>query len=149
MSKPMRTHPLFPRLCDSLPSDRIVPSLVHKANEPKRLPAQFYKTEADNEPVRDWLRTGVTPDDRFKIGVDIRKVEFGWPIGMPTCRPLGKGLWEVRTSLAGNRISRVIFCIRQDCMILLYGFIKKSEKTPKDEIDVASKRKRMLEGNHG
>jgi phage-related protein len=76
----------------------------------KILPASFYRTEAGNEPVRDWLKY-LDKDERVAIGADIKTVEFGWPIGMPTCRPLGKGLYEVRSNLPSNKIARTIFCI--------------------------------------
>jgi hypothetical protein len=69
----------------------------------KRLPAAFYRTSAGGEPVRDWLR-GLRIEDRKAIGGDIRTVEFGWPKGMPTIRPLGDGLFEVRTNLDGGRM---------------------------------------------
>jgi phage-related protein len=94
--------------------------------------------------VREWLKSLDKPD-RFLIGTDIKTVEYGWPIGMPVCRPMGNGLYEVRTKLPGNRIARVIFCNAQDQMILLNGFIKKSRKTPKSDLDLAIERKRTLE----
>ncbi len=71
-------------------------------------------------------------------------MEFGWPIGMPTCKPMGKGLFEVRTHL-GNRIARVLFCLVDGRMVLLHGFIKKSQKTPQPDLDLALERKRKLE----
>lgn len=74
----------------------------------KRAAAIFFRTAAGNEPVREWLKA-MSPEDRLRIGEDIRTVEYGWPIGMPACRPLGNGLHEVRASLAGNRIARVFF----------------------------------------
>jgi phage-related protein len=79
------------------------------------------------------------------IGRDIQKVEFGWPIGMPYCRPLGHGLWEVRSDLTGGRITRVIFCIVGGEMVLLHGFEKKTQKTPPQDIELALKRKRDIE----
>ncbi|NJM99725.1 MAG: type II toxin-antitoxin system RelE/ParE family toxin [Phormidesmis sp. RL_2_1] len=85
--------------------------------------------------------------DRKTIGADIKTVEFGWPIGMPTCRPMGKGLYEVRSSVAGNRIARVLFCIHNGQMVLLHGFIKKSQKTPKQDLDLALDRKNKVEAN--
>jgi len=94
--------------------------------------------------VREWLKS-LDKTDRFLIGTDIKAVEYGWPIGMPVCRPMGNGLYEVRTKLPGNRIARVIFCNAQDQMILLNGFIKKSRKTPKSDLDLAIERKRTLE----
>jgi phage-related protein len=86
--------------------------------------------------------------ERKIIGADIKTVEFGWPIGMPTCRLMGNnGLFEVRSSLPSARIARVLFCIHNNEMVLLHGFIKKSQKTPKTELELALTRKRLLEGN--
>jgi phage-related protein len=106
----------------------------------KRLPARFYRSDSGREPVREWLKS-LGPDDRRTIGEDIKDVEFSWPIGMPLVRSLGRDLWEVRSSLAHGRIARVMFCVEPDCM-LLRGFLKKSQKTPKPDIDLAIRRKR-------
>ena len=84
-------------------------------------------------------------DDRRIIGKDIQRVEFGWPIGMPFCRPLGQQLWEVRSGISDGRIARVIFSIQGSDMILLHGFIKKTQRTPNSEIALASKRKKEIE----
>jgi phage-related protein len=89
--------------------------------------------------VRDWLRS-LGRDDRRIVGEDIKDVEFSWPIGMPLCRPLGDGLWEVRSDLTGNRIARVVFGIVDGRMVLLHAFIKKTRKTPDDERRLALKR---------
>lgn len=111
----------------------------------KRLPAAFYRSERGNEPVRDWLKSKeITADDRRRIGEDIKTVEFGWPIAMPACRPLGDGLWEVRTNLA-TRIARVLFCMHGERMVLLHGFIKKTRRTPDEDIALALQRRRKLE----
>jgi phage-related protein len=75
---------------------------------------------------------------------DITDVEFSWPIGMPLCRPLGKGLWEVRSDLARGRIARDIFCVHDGRMVLLHGFMKKTQKTPKDDLDLATKRMKEI-----
>ncbi len=72
-------------------------------------------------------------------------VEFGWPIGMPLCRALGGGLWEIRSSLGGNRIARVVFCVAHDRMVLLHGFIKKTGKTPRPELELAQRRQKEVE----
>jgi phage-related protein len=85
---------------------------------------------------------GLKSADRKIIGEDIKDVEFSWPIGMPLVRSLGRDLWEVRSSLTGGKISRVIFCVDESRMVLLHGFIKKSRKTPQKEIDLALKRKK-------
>ena len=112
--------------------------------EGKRLPARFYQTGGGKEPVREWLKQ-LEPLDRKVIGVDLKLVEYGWPIGMPTCRSMGKGLYEVRSDLSDGKIARIFFCVYQEQMILLHGFIKKSQKTPKQELNLALKRKRNLE----
>lgn len=110
----------------------------------KKLTARFYETGTGRKPVREWLLE-LSEDDRRIIGKDIQKVEFGWPIGMPFCRPLGHGLWEVRSDLATGRIGRTIFCIIEGEMVLLNAFVKKTQKTPTQEIDLALKRKKELE----
>jgi phage-related protein len=115
---------------------------IHK----KRVPAVFYRSTNGNEPVREWL-LGQSKDDRKSIGNDIQTVEFGWPIGMPVCRPMGDGLYEVRTNLDDKRIARVIFCFSGGKMVLLHGFIKKSPKTPKPDLELAKKRKNEVD--HG
>ncbi len=96
-------------------------------------------------PVREWLLS-LSPADRKIIGDDIRTAEFGWPVGMPLCRPIKgyKGLWEIRSRLDGGRIARVFFCAFDGSMILLHGFVKKSQKTPEKEIATAMKRMRGL-----
>jgi phage-related protein len=103
-----------------------------------RLQVIFYKTESGNEPVREWLKS-LSRNDRKIIGEDIKTVQFGWPLGMPLVRKLDVGLWEVRSRL-DNRISRVLFTIEENMMVLLHGFIKKSEKTPASDLNLAKKR---------
>ena len=110
----------------------------------KRLPASFYKNENGTEPVRDWLK-GLEPEERLLIGTDIKTVEYGFPVGMPICRPMGNGLYEVRTNLPQGRKARVLFCIHQGYIVLLHGFIKKTQKTPKQELDLALERKQQVE----
>ena len=107
----------------------------------KRLPAYFYCSDSGREPVRDWLK-GLESEDRKVIGEDIKDVEFSWPIGMPLVRSLGRDLWEVRSNLPRGRIARVRFCIQPDRMILLHGFIKKTQKTPQHDMDLALKRQK-------
>jgi phage-related protein len=110
----------------------------------KTIPAVFYLTTAGTEPVREWLME-LDPEDRRIIGADIRTVEFGWPIGMSVCRPMGNGLFEVRSPITGRRIARVLFCIHEGNMVLLHGFVKKTKKTPKTELAIALKRKGEIE----
>jgi phage-related protein len=109
----------------------------------KRLPAVFYALPSGHEPVRAWLKE-LEPEDRQAIGEDIKDVEFSWPIGMPLCRALGKGLWEVRIDLPQGRIARVLFCTREGRMVLLHGFIKKTQKTPATDLNLALKRKKEI-----
>lgn len=112
----------------------------------KRLTVVFFQTAAGGEPVRDWLKSLEPVEDRKRIGIDLKTVEFGWPIGMPTCRPLKNGLYEVRTTLTAGRISRVLFYIdAQNRMVLLHGFIKKTQKTPDADMELARKNKSLHE----
>ena len=105
----------------------------------KRLPARFYRSDSGREPVRDWLKS-LDLANRRVIGEDIKDVEFSWPIGMPLVRSLGGGLWEVRSTLPQGRIARILFCVAGGQMVLLHAFIKKTQKTPKPDIDLALKR---------
>ena len=109
----------------------------------KKLPAAFYETPGGSEPVREWFK-GLPKEDRKIIGYDIALVEYGWPVSMPLCRPLGDGLWEVRSNLTGGRIGRVIFCVTGMHMVLLHGFVKKTQRTPDDDRRRALKRMREV-----
>jgi phage-related protein len=108
----------------------------------KRITVRFYSQPSGREPVREWLQS-LSRDDRLTIGTDIKTVEFGWPVGLPVCRSLGGGLWEVRSSLH-NRIARVLFCVADDTMWLLHGFIKKQQKTLPQDLAVARGRMRAV-----
>lgn len=110
----------------------------------KKLRARFYETASGRKPVRDWLLE-IDQEDRRVVGHDMQTVEFGWPIGMPVCRSLGDGLWEVRSDLSNGKIGRIIFCILNGEMVLLHGFIKKTQKTPPQDIELARKRRKELE----
>ena len=106
----------------------------------------FYRTEAGTEPIREWLQS-LPLEDRRTIGVDLWTVQKGWPLGMPLCGSLGKGLWEVRSNLSRNKIVRLLFFLRKDRICVVNGFIKKTQKTPLEEIELA--RKRMREWDDG
>jgi phage-related protein len=108
------------------------------------LSVRFFATGAGSEPVKEWLK-GLSAQDRKTIGEDIKTVQFGWPLGMPLVDHLEGDIWEVRIKL-DNRIARVLFVIDNHTMILLHGFIKKSQKTPKPEIDLAKQRVKALRG---
>jgi phage-related protein len=103
-----------------------------------RLQVNFYKTESGTEPAREWLRSLPRAEKKI-IGEDIKTVQFGWPIGMPLVRKIDAGLWEVRSDL-GNRIARVLFTIQGNVMLLLHGFIKKSQKMPASDLRLAKQR---------
>ena len=113
-------------------------------DERKKLPARFYRSATGAEPVRDWL-LGLSKQDRRTIGLDIATVEYGWPVGMPTCRSLGARLWEVRSDLAQNRIARILFCIAHGHMVLLHAFIKKTQQTPKSDLEIVRSRQKEVE----
>src|ERR1700758_3518784 len=100
---------------------------------PHKIPVVFYRTQGGAEVVRDWLR-GLDEADRQALGLDLIRVQYRWPVGMPLCRALGDGLWEVRTSLPRNRIARVLFSVQQGRILVLRGFIKKTQKTPPDDL---------------
>ena len=106
------------------------------------LSARFFKTDAGTEPVRNWLKD-LPVVERKAIGEDIKTVQFGWPLGMPLVDHLEGGIWEVRTRLS-TRIARVLFVLDGDTMVLLHGFIKKEQKTPKPELDLAKDRLKLL-----
>jgi phage-related protein len=106
----------------------------------KRIHAYFYRTPAGNEPVREWLNE-LSSVDRKTIGTDVKDVEYAWPLGMPLVDSLGRGVWEVRSTIADG-IARVIFCVEEDQMILLHAFVKKTRKTPDREIALAYNRMR-------
>jgi phage-related protein len=108
---------------------------------PRKISVVFYRTRGGAEAVRDWLR-GLEEEDRNVIGQDLMRVQYRWPVGMPLCRALGDGLWEVRSSLRSNRIARVLFSVQQDRILVLHGFIKKTQKTPDDDLGLARRRKR-------
>ena len=109
----------------------------------KRISAAFYATGGGNEPVREWLKQ-LSLADRKALGEDIAAVEFTWPVGMPLVRPMKQGLWELRSSLTGNRISRILFCITGDQMVLLHSFIKKTQQTPDADLVLARKRQKEI-----
>lgn len=106
------------------------------------LDVRFFATESGNEPVREWLKS-LPAHERRTIGEDIKTVQFGWPLGMPLVRKLGKELWEVRVHLV-NRIARVLFTVVEHTMVLLHGFIKKSQAMPVEELATAKRRLQLL-----
>ena len=113
-------------------------------NTPRKIELVFFRNESGGEPVREWLK-GLDEPERRAIGVDLLRAQWRWPVGMPLCRPMGKGLWEVRTGLAGNRMARVLICFYRNRLVALHGFIKKTRATPNDDLELARKRQKELE----
>jgi phage-related protein len=109
---------------------------------PAAIPVVFYRTARGGEPIREWLRS-LPIEDRRKIGRDLALVQYGWPVGMPLCRSLGSGLWEVRSTLPSRRIARMLFFVREGRIGVVNGFIKKTQRTPPDDLALA--RQRMKE----
>jgi len=109
-----------------------------------RLKVFFFRSERGHEPVREWLQELPLAEKKI-IGEDIKTVQFGWPLGMPLVRKMESGLWEVRSTLP-NRIARILFTVESNRMILLHGFIKKSDKTPPEDLAVARERMEQLRG---
>lgn len=103
----------------------------------------FYRTESGNEPVREWLK-GLNKQDKKAIGGDIKTVQYGWPLGMPVVRKMDHGLWEIRSRL-DRRIARILFTVQGEQMVLLHGFIKKSKKMPREDLQLSKDRKTNLE----
>ncbi len=113
-----------------------------------RMPSQktrliFFRTDGGTEPVRDWLKD-LPPDDRREVGKDLMRAQWRWPVGMPLCRPMGDGLWEIGTDLPSNRIARVLLGVDAGKLVALHAFIKKTQKTPLSELAVARKRLKEL-----
>ena len=106
----------------------------------REIPVRFFRTAGGSEPVREWLQ-GLAKEDRRAIGLDLMRVRFGWPIGMPLMRSLKGGLWEVRSTLPSQTIARLIVCFHRNKIVALHGFIKKTQKTPREDIDLAMRRK--------
>jgi phage-related protein len=102
----------------------------------------FFSTDSGNQPVLEWLRA-LTKDEKTAVGTDLRTVQLGFPIGMPVCRPLGDGLYETRSSLPSKTEARLIFFQDGHDLIIVAGFIKKTQATPKAELENARKRKSL------
>ena len=112
--------------------------------QPQKTPLIFFRTLAGSEPVRDWLK-GLPEAERQAIGKDLLRAQWRWPVGMPLCRPMGDGLWEVRTELPTKRTARVLLCLYREHLVALHGFIKKARRTPDENLALARKRKQELE----
>jgi phage-related protein len=109
-----------------------------------KIPLIFFCTPAGSEPVREWLKE-LPEVERHAVGMDLLRAQWRWPIGMPLCRPMGGGLWEIRTDLPTRRTARVLLCLYQEHLVALHGFIKKTRATPGEDLALARKRKKELE----
>jgi phage-related protein len=110
----------------------------------RKIPLIFYCAGPHSEPVREWLKE-LPEVERQAIGKDLLRAQWRWPVGMPLCRPLGRGLWEIRTDLPTKRTARVLICVYREHLVALHGFIKKTRTTPDDELALARKRQKELE----
>ena len=111
--------------------------------QPRKIPLIFYRTAAGSEPVREWLK-GLDEAERQAIGRNLLRAQWRWPAGMPLCRPIGSGLWEVRTDLPTKRTARVLLCLYRERLVALHGFIKKARATPDGDLATARKRQKEL-----
>src|SRR6267154_300294 len=118
--------------------------MMSSEKTPRKIELVFFRNDAGGEPVRDWLRS-LDEAERRAIGTDLLRAQWRWPLGMPLCRPMGKGLWEVRTDLPSSRTARVLICFYHDRLVALHGFIKKTRATPQDDLTLARKRQKELQ----
>jgi phage-related protein len=109
----------------------------------RKIPLLFFRTRQGGEPVREWLRR-LPEAERRAIGKDLLRAQWRWPVGMPLCRPLGNGLWEIRTDLPTRRAARVLVCFSHEHLVALHGFIKKTRATPPGDLALARERKKEL-----
>jgi phage-related protein len=110
----------------------------------QKIPLIFFRSASGSEPVRDWLK-GLDDSERQEIGRDLLRAQWRWPVGMPLCRPMGDGLWEVRTDLPSKRTARVLLCLCLRHLVALHGFIKKTRAAPDEDLTTARRRQRELE----
>ena len=117
-----------------------------KASRP--IPLVFWRSANGREPVREWLNE-LSRGDKRTIGRDIAKVQYGWPVGLPLCRPLSGGLWEVRASLPSKREARIFFGFHDGLLVAVHAIIKKTQKTPTEDLALARQRFRELQSWQG
>jgi phage-related protein len=110
---------------------------------PQKIPLIFFRTAAGSEPVREWLKA-LPEAERKAVGKDLLRAQWRWPVGMPLCRPMGTGLWEIRTDLPTKRTARVLLCVYREHLVALHGFIKKTRATPDEDVVLARKRQKEL-----
>src|ERR1700680_3723268 len=110
---------------------------------PQKTELVFFRNSAGSEPVREWLK-GLDEAERRAIGTDLLRAQWRWPVGMPLCRPMGTGLWEIRTDLPTKRAARVLLCVYNEHLVALQGFIKKTRAMPDEDLALACKRQKEL-----
>jgi phage-related protein len=112
--------------------------------QPPRIDLVFYRTATGNEPVREWL-IDLPVANRREVGLDLQRVQYRWPVGMPLVRPMGKGLFELRTPLPDGTTARVMICFHGGDLYALHGFVKKAQKTPAPDLEIARKRQKVVQ----
>jgi phage-related protein len=110
---------------------------------PRKIPLIFFRSQNGAEPVREWLRE-LPEAERHAVGKDLLRAQWRWPVGMPLCRPMSNGLWEIRTDLPTKRTARVLLCLYSEHLVALHGFIKKKRATPDQDLALARKRQKEL-----
>ena len=110
---------------------------------PQKVPLIFFRSGKGTEPVREWLKE-LPEAERHAVGKDLLRAQWRWPVGMPLCRPMGSGLWEIRTDLPTKRTARVMLCVYREHLVALHGFIKKTRATPDEDLALARKRQKEL-----
>ncbi len=110
---------------------------------PEKIPLVFFCTASGSEPVREWLKS-LPQAERHAIGSDLLRAQWRWPVGMPLCRPMGQGLWEIRTALPTKRTARVLVALHAGYLVALHAWIKKTRTTPDDDLAIARKRQGEL-----
>ena len=110
---------------------------------PQKVPLIFFRSGKGTEPVREWLKA-LPEAERHAVGNDLLRAQWRWPVGMPLCRPMGGGLWEIRTDLPTKRTARVMLCVYHEHLVALHGFIKKARATPDEDLAMARKRQKEL-----
>jgi phage-related protein len=115
------------------------------AEKPRqKIPLIFFRTSVGSEPVREWLKE-LPEVERHAIDADLLRAQWRWPIGMPLCRSMTGGLWEIRTDLPTKRTARVLLCLYQEHLVALHGFIKRTRATRDEDLALARRRKKELE----
>ena len=110
---------------------------------PQKIPLIFFRSAKGTEPVREWLKE-LSEAERQAVGRDLLRAQWRWPVGMPLCRPMGNGLWEIRTDLPTKRTARVMLCLYREHLVALHAFIKKTRATPDEDLALARKRQKEL-----